>query len=931
MRIKLAALLAATALASPAPAFAQAPAPAAPVATLVKQVAIPHSSFKLANGLTVIVHEDHKAPVVAVSMWYNVGSKDEPKGKTGFAHLFEHLMFNGTEDLPGDYFKYLQQIGATDENGTTSSDRTNYFQTVPAGALDRILFMEANRMGHLLGAVTQGVLDNQRGVVQNEKRQGDTRPGGLLQYSLYGTLFPEGHPYHHTPIGSMADLDAASLTDVKQWFRDKYGPNNAVIVIAGDTTAAKARPLVEKHFGPIARGPVNTPAMATVPTLAAPRTIELKDALAFTIITRNWAVPGLLSPQIASLDVGASILGGLASSRFDKVLVRGEKIALAASAGISASQRASIFTVTAYVKPGTDPALVGRRMDAIMADFVAKGPTQAEVQRAVTREVAGKIRGLEQVGGFGGKAVSLAEGQIYANNSNFYKKNLAAYAAVTPASVSTAMRTWLNRPALTITLAPGTREAYVEPKLVAVGAPKVDPSLPKPTRQLPPVGQLAALQWPNIVHTTLANGIPVTYAQRTAVPLTQLALSFDAGNSADAPNQRGLAGITLGLLEEGTARYDAQALAEAQEALGVEISAGNSSDRSTVTMSSLSPNLAPSLDLLEEVVERPAFNPADIERVRAQALAGIAQTLKDPTRVAQRMLPATLYGPTHPYGGPAGGDPVAIAKFTRADLTGFQQRWLRPDTAKLFIVSDRPLAEIKPLLEARFGTWATAATPKGVKAFTAPTPRPTAARILLIDRPGAPQSTILGGQLLPVSSRSDLVPLTTANDVLGGNFLSRLNSDLRETKGWSYGVGGSASALANAVPYVVSAPVQADRTGDSLIALNSNIGDFLSTKGVNPEELDRTVANSVNELPGQFETSAALLTAMQRSDLLGRPDDYYVGLPARYRALNAASLDSAIRGVLDPKGFVWIVVGDAAKVRPQLEKVGLPVEVVEAK
>ena len=215
----------------------------APVSALVSQVAIPHQKFVLDNGLTVIVHEDRKAPVVAISTWYNVGSKDEPKGKTGFAHLFEHLMFNGTENLPGDFFTYLQQIGATDYNGTTSFDRTNYFQTVPTGALERALFMESDRMGHLLGAVTQEVLDNQRSVVQNEKRQGDSRPGGLVQYELFGTLFPAGHPYHHTPIGSMADLDAASLATVKDWFRDKYGPNNAVLVLAGDVTAAQARPL----------------------------------------------------------------------------------------------------------------------------------------------------------------------------------------------------------------------------------------------------------------------------------------------------------------------------------------------------------------------------------------------------------------------------------------------------------------------------------------------------------------------------------------------------------------------------------------------------------------------------------------------------------------------------------------------------------------
>ncbi|MEO6247735.1 MAG: pitrilysin family protein [Sphingomicrobium sp.] len=927
MGIKLAVLLAATALSAPATAAV----PAAPVSSLVRQVAIPHSMFRLANGLTVIVHEDHKAPIVAVSTWYNVGSKDEPARKTGFAHLYEHLMFNGSENLPGDYFKYLQAIGATDYNGTTFFDRTNYFETVPAGALARALFMESDRMGHMLGAVTQGVLDNQRSVVQNEKRQNDSRPGALADYDQLDILFPAGHPYHHSVIGSMADLDAASLADVKQWFVDKYGPNNAVLVIAGDTTAARARPLVERYFGAIPRGPVNHPAMAGVPSLVAPRTVALKDALAYTIIQRSWAVPGMLSPQIASLDVGASILGGLASSRLKKTLVRDEKVALKASTSLQSLQRASIFETDLDVRPGQDPVAVSARADAIMADFIAHGPTADEVQRAVTAEVAGRIRNLEKVGGFGGKAVALAEGQTFAADSNFYKQTLAAYAAVTPASVRSAMQQWLTRPPLTITISPGTRDAYAETKVADASVPKVTDSLPKPTRVPPPVGQLAALTLPAIIHDRLSNGVEVEYAQRSAVPLTQMALSFDAGNAADPLTRRGLGAMTMNLLEEGAGGRNAQQIAESEERLGAEISAGNSADRSAVTLSALTPNLAPSLDLLADITQRPDFDPVAVERIRTLKLTGIAQILKDPTQVYRRVLGGVLYGTNHPYGGPSGGDAAAIARFTPADLAAFQHQWLRPETLKIFIVSDRPLAELKPLLDVRFGHWVAPATPRGVKAFTALAPRPTAPRILLIDRPGAPQSTIIGAQLLPVDPRSDTVALDTANNVLAGDFLSRTNMDLRETKGWSYGVGGGPQLLANATAYALAAPVQADRTGDALLALGNDMTDFLTTKGMTKEELDLTVANSINGLPGEFETGGALLGAMQQSELLGRPDDYYTSLPARYRAQTTAGADQAIRAALDPNGFTWIVVGDAAKVRPQLEKTGLPVEVVEAK
>ena len=927
---RVALLVAATALTTPV--LAAPTVKSVPIPSLVKQVSIPHSMFRLDNGLTVIVHEDHKAPIAAVSMWYNVGSKDEPKGKTGFAHLFEHLMFNGTENLPGDFFEYLQQIGATDYNGTTSFDRTNYFQTVPKGALERALFMESDRMGHLLGAVTQAVLDNQRSVVQNEKRQGDSRPGGLVQYEMFGNLFPVGHPYHHTPIGSMADLDKASLEDVKQWFRDKYGPNNAVLVIAGDVTEAEVRPMVERYFGDIGRGPVNRPAMASVPTLKSAKSITMKDNVATTIIQRYWAVPGLLDRRLAALDIGGSVLGGLASSRLDKIMVREEKIAVGVTAGLIPLQRAGIFTVTATVRPGVEPDKVSKRLDEVVAQFIAEGPTADEVQRAVMREVSARVRGLEQVGDFGGKAVTLAEGQTYAKDSNFYKKTLASYAAITPAVVRTAMQQWLKRPALTITLSPGERPAYTEATTAAaprdIKKPATAAAAPK--RPLPPLRELAALDFPTIVHSRLSNGIPVDYVQRTAVPVTQLAIAFDAGDAADTPSARGLASFTMNLMDEGTASMTSQELAEAEERLGANVEANNSADRSYVMLNALSPNLAPSLDILAEVMRKPAFAPAEIERMKAQVLTGIAQMQKDPTRVANRVLPGVLFGAAHPYGGPAGGDPKAIGGFTRDDLAGFHQRWLRPDNAKIFIVSSLPLSEITPLLEARFGNWAPPAGPKPVKNFAAPPPRPGAQKILLVNRPGAPQSSIVGAQLVPVNPKGNNVPLSAANEVLGGGFLSRLNMDLRESKGWSYGVSGSPRFLENAVSYVVSAPVQADRTGDALAALNAQIGGFLSDKGVAGEELKRVIAKNINELPGEFETAGAVISGVMSMDVFDRPDDYYETLAPTYRALTAQTLDQAARAAIDPKGFTWIVVGDAAKIRPQLEKLGMPIEVVEA-
>ena len=937
---RFAVLAAATALTSPALA-ADLPS-GVPVAQLVKDVSIPYSTFTLKNGLKVIVHEDHKAPVVAVSIWYHVGSKDEPAGRTGFAHLYEHLMFGGSQHSDSLWWSTMQSIGATDANGTTYYDRTNYFETVPKAALEQTLFLESDRMGYLLPALTQSKLDIQRGVVQNEKRGDDNQPGGLLQYSIQQTLFPASNPYHHTVIGSMSDLDHASLEVVKDWFRTHYGPNNAVLVLAGDITEAEVRPLVEKYFASIPAGPKSTPAAASVPTLKAPVTKVFHDEVANTTLVRMWAVPGTTGKDTAALEMAASILGGLASSRLDNALVRDKKTAVGVSASDETFERVGEFSVRATVKPGVDPALVGRQLDAVIADFIKNGPTADELKRAKTSAISGTISGLESVGGFSGKAVTLAEGAIYANDPAFYKKELQERAALTPAMVQAAARKWLSRPVFAFTLAPGKREAYEESKLagdkaVAGGGAKVS-AAPKSAAAsttdgvdrstLPPIGTIGDLDLPPVEHATLSNGIPVIFARRTAVPVVRVAIDFDAGNAADPKTALGTQSFMLNMLDEGTDKYNSVEIAEAKENLGASIGVAPSMDRSSIYLSALKANLPQSLGLMADIVRNPAFAPAEVDRVRAQQLAGIAAEAKQPVGLALRTLPPILYGKQHPYGVPfrGSGDPAAVAKVTPADLAAFHGAWLRPDNATVFVVGDTTLADIMPLLEQSFGDWrATGAKP--VKNFNVAT-APQTGHIVLIDRPNSPQSLIFGGELLPLKGTDDLIALMEANDVLGGQFMSRLNVDLRETKHWSYGVQGFISRPQQQIPYMIYAPVQTDQTGPSIAAMRSDFTSFLGGKGVTPEELSRTVSGAIRELPGDFETSEALMGAMESNVLYHRPDNYYETLASRYRALTAAELDAAAKAI-DPAKLTWVVIGDAAKVRPQLEPLGIPVEEVK--
>ncbi|TKD51714.1 M16 family metallopeptidase [Sphingomonas baiyangensis] len=921
---------------------------AAPVADLIAQVDIPYESFTLDNGLTVLVHTDRKAPIVGVSVWYDVGSKHEPKGKTGFAHLFEHLMFNGTENAPGDYFEPLRAIGATDLNGTTSFDRTNYFQTVPRAALDRILFLESDRMGYLLGAVTQRNLDNQIGVVQNEKRQGDNQPYGLVRYKMSEGLFPVGHPYHHSTIGSMADLQAASLEDVKTWFRSYYGPNNAIIALAGDIDVATARPLMEKYFGAIPRGPETKLPPAPVPTLPAPVAETMNDRVANTRLYRMWAVPGLRETDAHNLTVAAGVLGGLASSRLDRELVRGRQLAVSAASYNQSFAQVGIFMVQMDVRPGVDAAEAGRALDALIADFIKNGPTEDEIQRVATTTVARRLGGLEQVGGFGGKAATLASGALFADDPAHYKKELAAIAAATPQSVRAAAAKWLTRPVYALTVQPGEREAYVEPGTTpaaptaaaqatntaqanAAPTPAAADGPAQGTRgALPPVADIRDIDFPDVQRARLSNGIELVYARQQAVPTTQAIVSFDAGQVADPAGKLGLANFTLAAIDEGTTTRDVNALAEAQERLGARISTGNDADRSFVSLFTPSPNLDGSVALLGDIVRNPAFADSEIERLRGQTLARIAAELTNPGALAARRLPGLLYGDSAPYAKLAAGtgDPAAVKGLTRADLAAFHQAWLRPDKAKIFVVSDRPLAEVQAAFERQFGNWR-ANGAAGAKSFTA---RPTQAspRIVLIDRPDSPQSLIAGGQITGLDPKGELLPEFTANEVLGSGFLSRINMDLREEKGWSYGARGGFNRMEHAVPYIVNAPVQADKTGPALASLREQVSGFLSTSGVTPAEFERTINGETRELAGNFETSGAVLAGMQANDLYGRPDNYYDTITQKYRALTPQQLDAAARGTIDPAKWVWVVVGDASQVRGQLDSLGLPVEVVPA-
>ncbi|NVK54965.1 MAG: insulinase family protein [Alteromonadaceae bacterium] len=884
-------------------------------ANAADDINISYEKFTTDNGLTVIVHEDRKAPVVAVAVWYKVGSKDEPQGKSGFAHLFEHLMFNGSENYDDEWFGPLQEAGATGLNGTTNFDRTNYFQTVPTPALERILWMESDRMGHLLGAVTQEKLDEQRGVVQNEKRQSEDQPYGTLLTHAVKALFPGEHPYSHTVIGSMDDLNSASLEDVKAWFSEYYGPNNAILVLSGDINAAEAKPLVNKYFGDIDPGPALSKWQSWVPERKANTREVVQDKVPQTRIYRLWVSPENTSPTATDLFIAASVLGDGKNSRMYKELVYDQQIATNASVFNYELQMASLFGVSVDVKAGEDPAKVEREMDKIISEFLRTGPTKDEVKLVSTKRRASIIRGLEEVGGFGGKADTLATGEYIAGDPNYFKTELEELASSTPKKVKAAAQQWLGD---------GWHQITFEPfKEYAAASEGVDRST-----GLPAITAETELTFPEISETTLSNGLKVVFAQRATVPLVNVAIQFDAGYAADAGGKLGLANFTTRMLDEGAGKYDALELASELEQLGTRLNSGSNLDTTTVSMSMLKENMGESLQLLGDILKQPTFADEEIERQRALILSSIAQQKSRPVSIALMLLPPLIYGDGHAYGIPftGSGTEEDVTTITRNDLVNFKKTWLRPDNATIFVVGDTTLSDIKPALEEEFGSWQESGT-KGTKKIAQAT-LPEQGQAIIIDRPGSQQSLILAAHLAPPTGADNNIAIEAMNQTLGGAFTARVNMNLREDKGWAYGAYTFLQDARGQRPFMVYAPVQTDKTGPSLVELKKELTGYLGDKPPMQEELERARLDEVRSLPGQFETAGSVLGSLLSSSRFNRQYNYPETLVEKYNGLDLDDLNAAAAEVIHPDKLTWLIIGDAEKIKAEVEAAGLgPVSV----
>ena len=873
----------------------------------IPEIDIPYTKFVLKNGLTVLHHEDRKAPIVAVNLWYHVGSKNEPPGRSGFAHLFEHLMFNGSENFNQDYFKALETVGATDLNGTTNEDRTNYFQNVPKSALDMVLWLESDRMGHLLGVIDQPKLDEQRGVVQNEKRQGDNEPYSISEELITKAVWPANHPYSHTVIGSMEDLNAASLENVKDWFRAYYGPSNAVLVIAGDVDLATAKAKAEQYFGDIPPGPPVAHFGQWVAKRTGKQHQVAQDRVPQARVYRVWNIPGYGTADAAYMNLLTQILVGDKGSRLYKRLVYDDQIATNINSYIDSREIGSLFMIEATARPGDDLTKVNAAIDEELEKLLASGPTQDELDRIRTRYFSNFVRGAERIGGFGGKSDILAQSAVYGGSGDAYKRTLRYVADAKTSDVHRAAKAWLSDGEYTLDIVPF-------PQLAAAtnGADR---------KQMPKAGEAAAPEFPKLARATLSNGMKLIVAERHGVPVVNFSLMLDAGYAADQFAQPGTASLAMNMLDEGTKTRDALRISTDLSRLGAALTSGSNLDVSLVNLSVLKPNLDEALNLYSDVILNPAFPQSDFDRLQKLQIAGIQREKAQPIQMALRVFPAMLYGREHAYGNPftGSGTEQSVAKLTRADMQKFHDTWFKPNTATMVVVGDTTLAEIQPRLEKLFAGWKRGDVPKKNIGTVAVVQKPV---VYIVDKPGAAQSVILAGVIAPPKANPIETAIETMNTVLGGAFISRLNMNLREDKHWAYGAGSFLPAARGQRMFVAYAPVQTDKTKESMVEVSKELQQITKDRLVTADELAGAKSNITLALPGSWETSNAVTGAISDMVRFELPPDYYETYAGKVKSMTLNDMNKAAQEVVRAGNLTWVVVGDRAKIEKGIRELG---------
>ena len=864
---------------------------------IADQVDIPYEMFRLDNGLTTIVYSDHSSPTIFVGMWYGVGSKDEPEGKSGFAHLFEHLMFQGTANRDGEYFEPFTKAGATGMNGTTNEDRTNYYATVPTGAIDMALWMESDRMRNLLGAVTQEALDEQRSVVQNEKRSGDNRPYSGISDRVRAGLYPIDHPYRHSVIGSMEDLDSAALEDVHDWFNDYYGASNVVLVLSGDIDVETAREKVAHYFDAAPTGIPLTKPQQWIPYLAENRTEIMYDRVGQTRVTRVWALPNLNHPDSTLMYLVNESLAGNKNSPLRKALVDDLQLATAIRGSAYSQIISGEYTLTLNLRPGVDPEYAMSVVDEVLAAYLRDGPDPDILDNerlAVHMSMIGSLESKSTIGRL------LAEGQLYSGNPTYVKQEIEWLNEATPDSVRAVANRWLTRSYYQLTTLPF-------PDLVS-SAETVDRT------QIPEITEVSGITFPEIETATLENGMQLVVANSGSLPLVDVSIRIDTGNAADDLSSQGISDAVFALLDKGTRSLNANEIASAKDSIAMRARLGAGIEQSAFSYQILSNYLGDSLELAADILRNPVFPDEELGKFRQQVFAYLSNVEKNPSGNARALFNRAVYGAEHPLGGV--WTPGLAEQLDQERLAAFHRREISPDNMKVYMIGDIELEEAGDLLQQAFGRWrdSNQSTLKSVGEA-----RPPRARIILVHQAEAVQSTIVAGHAIPPFDAKTNAELTVMNAIFGGDFEARINMNLREDKGWSYGMSSSIqNNISGERTLTVSGSVQTDKTLESMLEIRREFDEFVSTRPATAAELQRVQLNRTRSLPGRFATKRGFLQSMMASDSYGLPFDYAETTAARVNAVSLPGVRRRASEWLHPELLTWVIVGDLEQIEEKI-------------
>lgn len=875
---------------------------------------IPFKKYVLANGLTLIINEDHKLPIASFNIWYHVGSKNEKNGKTGFAHLFEHIMFTSTEHYV-NFDEVMQTVGGGNNNGTTNNDRTNYFETFTSTGLDRVLWVEADRMGFLLKGLDSVKVNVQRGVVQNEKRQGENQPYAIGYELTAKATYPVGHPYSWTVIGSMDDLSAASIDDVKEWFRTYYGPNNAVITIAGDVKAEEVLEKVKKYFGDIPASPPITKYTKNIAKMKGTTFQQAQDRVPQARLQKTWNIPGWGSEDITHLSLLGDVLTNGKSSRLYKRLVLEEELASNIYAYTDDKEIGGQFYIVADAKPGVSLSKINDIINLELKKVFTTGVTVAEVERTKSNYFVQFLKGIETIGGFGSKNDILAQGETYAGSPDAYKKTLGYIRSATPADLKRVSNDWLTDGEYVLEILPYGNFESTDTKLDR----SVMPAVPNPP----------AAKFPAIKNFTLSNGLKVYLVEKHELPLISMISAFDAGYAADKPGRTGIARLTGNMITEGTLTKSSTQISDELNALGTSLSSSANMDNSFVSMSCLKTNFNASLALYTDVLLHPAFPQKEFVRVKKEQLLAIEQEKANPWNISRRILPSLLYPKDHPYNipGTGSGTKQSLEKTERNDLVAFHDTWFVPNNGFTVVVGDITETELKTTLEKGLAGWKRKDVPKKELAAAAIA---SSVSVYIIDKPGAGQSQITAAEIAPSAMEKGYDEFSLMNNILGGTFLSRLNMNLREDKHWSYGAGSGIDPVKGPAIFSASAGVQTDKTKESIQEFIKELTQINSSRPVAPDEFTKEQSSVILSLPGDWQTNNGIMWFLQSCMTFNRGLDYPNNYSTIIQNLTLADIQQSAAKIVKPQNLTWLIVGDRQKIETGIRELNLgPLKILD--